>query len=98
MSLPARRTLLLVGALLPLAGCETQPARLPAGNALPPPRPTAASTPAPMPSAATDDFANRRGRALQEAPYGPDAMPGFGSGPQVGADMEMAPIPANRFP
>jgi hypothetical protein len=79
-----------------LAACETQPPRLPANTALRPPLPSA-SEPAPMPSDAANAFGDRRGRAMQAAPSGPAAMPGFGPQPQVGSDIELAPIPANAF-
>jgi hypothetical protein len=95
IALASRRTVLGVLAL-GLAACETQPSRPPASPALRPPLPTA-TEPAPLPSDSVDGDGSRRGRALQAAPRGPDAMPGLAGPPAVGADMQMAPIPANRI-
>jgi hypothetical protein len=93
MAFISRRMLAALGALPLLAACAQESAPPPRGTALPPP--TAQRwEPAPMPSQAAEDFAARQGRALQASPVGPDAMPGFGSGPRVGTDMTTAPVPA----
>jgi hypothetical protein len=95
IALASRRSLLGMLAL-GLAGCETQPARPPASPALRPPLPTA-TEPAPLPSDSVEGAGSRRSRALQEAPRGPDAMPGLAGPPTVGSDIQLAPIPANRI-
>lgn len=96
MTLPARRT--LIGAALLLAACESRPAPLPTGTAIPPPRDPAAYEPAPTPNWQAETTAERRARALQTQPTpGPGAFPGFGSPPGIGSDQELAPIPANRL-
>ncbi len=95
IALASRRTVL--GALaLGLAACETQPTRPPASPALRPPLPTA-TEPAPLPSDSVDGAGSRRSRALEEAPRGPNAMPGLAAPPTIGTDMQMAPMPANRI-
>ncbi|MGG5821314.1 hypothetical protein [Falsiroseomonas sp. HW251] len=96
MTLPARRT--LIGAALLLAACQSQPARLPTGTALPPPRDAAAFEPAPTPNSQVETTPERRARALQTQPTpGPGRFPGFGTPSSIGSDQELAPIPANRM-
>jgi len=93
MTMPSRR-MLISAVAVGLAACETQPARLPTNTALPPPRP-GPTEPAPTPSSGS--MVDERTRRLQESSYGPQAMPGFAGQPQVGTDMELAPMPANSF-
>ena len=93
MTLSSRRWL-IGAAVMGLAACETQPPRLPPSSALPPPRP-GPTEPAPTPTSGS--MADERTRRLQESPYGPAAMPGFAGQPEVGTDMQLAPMPANSF-
>lgn len=64
----------------------------------PPPPPAARFEPAPTPSQPPETTAERRARALQTQPTpGPGGFPGFGAPPGIGADQQLAPIPANRM-